>query len=79
MLNVTFVGPGGAIGTVAMDVPRIGEQVAISGGGFVVTAVRYYVSPGSATAAVLMTPVTAESAASEHYRQLSLGEPKHKV
>ena len=47
-------------------------------GGYTVTAVRYYVFPGSAIAAVLLTPVTAESAASEHYRQLSLHEPKNK-
>jgi hypothetical protein len=77
MLNVTFVGPGGTIGTVSMDVPRIGEQVAILGGGFTVTAVRYYVNPGSASAAVLLTPVAADSVASEHDQQLPLAAPKN--
>ena len=76
MLNVTFVAQGATMGTVPMDVPRIGEQVAIAGGGFTVVAVRYYVSPGSASAAVLLTPVAADSVASEHYKQLSVAEPK---
>jgi hypothetical protein len=80
MLNVTFYGPGGAaLATVPMDVPRVGEQVAVEGGAFTVAVVRYYISPGpTARAAILLTPVAAETLSSQHYQELSLAESKNK-
>jgi hypothetical protein len=72
MLNVWFYGPGGAsYGNLSMDVPRIGEQVAIAGGSFTVAVVRYYITAGPVVrVAVLLSPVAA-SAASVHDQQLS--------
>jgi hypothetical protein len=62
-----------------MDVPRIGEQVAIEGGGFTVALVRYYISPGPVVrAAVLLTPVAAETVGSQYHQELSLAESKNK-
>jgi hypothetical protein len=74
MQVVTFVDTQNQpMGTISMDVPRVGESVAMNGQGFSVTAVRYFIYPGSnaVRAAVLLVPLASSASIQQHYDDLA--------
>ena len=74
MQTVTFVDTQNQpMGTISMDVPRMGELVALNGQGFSVTAVRYYIYPATnaVRAVVVLVPLASSASIQQHYDELS--------
>jgi len=59
------------IASYSMDVPRVGELVAVNGQGFSVNSVRYYLYAGGAVrVGVVLVPLAAPQALLKHYDEL---------